>query len=743
MLQTKIDKMQYTTLDQFKADVELMVSNAKKYNVKESYAYQDANKIQASIPKNKHIILQKLIKGKSIGSKSVKADEKAVPEAQPEHVNKSATIKLPALAFGNKQAAATPVAPAQDQKIKSIRLKTSVKPTKPTHTMEELMNAISEKDTKLALEILESGSQLDVNELVSVDMFNDTFTWAPLHAAAYYGESKVVRALMTQGANVEIHDTWYSGTPLAWAAFGDRDRVARLLVEKYNANKKARNDHGQIPLDLVSDRDDPRWAGVLTTSPLISKAEANLPETNQSHPIIRRSSEAAPSMPTPPPPAPIIRHDVSPAQPQYIPMHDGGADPFALVRDVLKNVRNHTDQYGRFYSTIFEDLPDREPYPEYFNFITNPLSLQMIDHRMMSGFYPTLQAWEADITQIFQNAMAFAENSSRVHKDAKLLHRLYFRMKERFLSKHKIDQAHEQQLMATPLPPWHGEPLPPRAHAKGHELDKATVDAAFGTANMRNSIRNKRFPESDNMNTYSAPRPTPSYAPTRPPLASMQMSQPSMPSYSDMPYGVPSYNKPSPPTYRPMPSYAPNVQPPMMASELGLAHTPPQPAAAATIAFQSPPPPPVQQLQQMQAQHAMLNPEVAELFETADKRKAVRLLHELKIESDDKKFAQQVDGHDFAHSILIGSNVQTLVIKTDLLEPLKQQTGRIVVQAAYNHRRLQPSEDPSVWIATPLAHGLNVLSFTVTIDVTPSSSPLAAQDIEAQTYVLFITRSPA
>jgi hypothetical protein len=171
---------------------------------------------------------------------------------------------------------------------------------------------------------------------------------------------------MTQGANVEIHDTWYSGTPLAWAAFGgeylipsnmesktvfhplfgvvDRDRVARLLVEKYNANKKARNDHGQIPLDLVSDRDDPRWAGVLTTSPLISKAEANLPETNQSHPIIRRSSEAAPSMPTPPPPAPIIRHDVSPAQPQYIPMHDGGADPFALVRDVLKNVRNHTDQ---------------------------------------------------------------------------------------------------------------------------------------------------------------------------------------------------------------------------------------------------------------------------------------------------------------------------------------------------------------------------------------------------------------
>jgi hypothetical protein len=41
---------------------------------------------------------------------------------------------------------------------------------------------------------------------------------------------------------------------------------------------------------------------------------------------------------------------------------------------------------------------------------------------MASGYYPNLQAWEVELTTIFQNAMAFAENSSRVHKDAKLLH---------------------------------------------------------------------------------------------------------------------------------------------------------------------------------------------------------------------------------------------------------------------------------------------------------------------------------
>ncbi|GAB5593723.1 hypothetical protein Unana1_08623 [Umbelopsis nana] len=672
-IKAKIDKIQYASVDEFKADIELMVTNAKKYNVKESYAYQDA----------------KLIKGKS-------NTRRGSSDAAPEPVSKSATIKLPALAFGNKPAAA----PVADSKIKSIKLKTSVK-SKPTHTINELMDAIGDKNTKLALEILDSEPSFNVNELVSVDMFNETFTWSPLHAAAYYGETKVIRALMAHNAQVDIHDTWYSGTPLAWAAFGDRDKAATLLVEKYNANKKAKNIHGQIPLDLVSDRDDPRWAGVLTSAPLkpSSKSDTATPEPvkrdGQSN--VRRPSEASS--------VPASTASIRPELPSipYPPVAAGQLDPIALMRDVFKNVRNHTDQYGRLYSEIFEE------------------------DRMASGFYPSIQAWEADITQIFLNAMAFAENSSRLHKDAKLLHRLYFRMKERYLAKIKVGPSEERQLMVQPLPPWHGEPIPPRPSVKNSQLDQATIDAAFGTLNMRNSLKNRRHNDNDILDTYNPPP----YNPQRPPLAALQMTQPTMPSYSDMPYGVPQYNKPvATSSFGPPQSFTPpivSVESPM-----------PTPA----IPFQSPPPPPVQQLQQMQAQYSLLDPDVARLFESPDKRKAVRLLNGLQIESVDKSFVKQVDGQYFAHSILIGPQVHTLKIRTDLLPPLKQQTGRIVVQAAYNHRRLQPTDDASEWVATPLAHGLNVVSVTVTIDVTPSSSPIAAQDIEAQTYTLFITRNP-
>lgn len=124
------------------------------------------------------------------------------------------------------------------------------------------MASITKRETKRCLELLEEDQDLDPNELVSVEMFNDKFTWSPLHAASYYGDVKVVESLIARGADIELNDTWYSATPLGWAAFGDRDKVVKILVEKYHANTKAENVHGQVPFDVVSDQEDPRWIGL-------------------------------------------------------------------------------------------------------------------------------------------------------------------------------------------------------------------------------------------------------------------------------------------------------------------------------------------------------------------------------------------------------------------------------------------------------------------------------------------------
>jgi hypothetical protein len=195
--------------------------------------------------------------------------------------------------------------------------------------------------------------------------------------------------------------------------------------------------------------------------------------------------------------------------------------------------------------------------------------------------------------------------------------RLYYRMKERYLSKLGVGPMEERQMMVKPLPPWHGEPIPARPQVKTSQLDKSTVDAAFGTVNMRSSIRNRRFPDNDgHMESYSAPAPPPSTAPyiaQRPALNPLQMAPQAMPSYTDMPYGVPQYNKPPPNNFRPMQPFTPPA-PPVMPIEAPMAPPP-------SMSFQPPPPPPVQQLQQMQAQYSMLDPEVARLFDTPEKRR--------------------------------------------------------------------------------------------------------------------------
>ena len=82
------------------------------------------------------------------------------------------------------------------------------------------MEAIGRSDQNETLELLETDPTINVNELLEVEMFGDKFKWGPLHAACFYGDVKVCQALINMGANIELNDTWYSATPLGWAAFG-------------------------------------------------------------------------------------------------------------------------------------------------------------------------------------------------------------------------------------------------------------------------------------------------------------------------------------------------------------------------------------------------------------------------------------------------------------------------------------------------------------------------------------------
>lgn len=175
-------------------------------------------------------------------------DRESSASVSPSEKKGKNVLKLPGGAFGANAKTTPPPPPpppqqqqqqqqpAQESKVKAIRLKAVEKQNKKGKSVEEygcdipdpdkalglqnVMDAICNKETKKAIELLESDDTIDPNGLVEVEMFNDKFKWGPLHAAAYYGDTKVIHTLMKRGADIELNDTWYSGTPLSWAAFG-------------------------------------------------------------------------------------------------------------------------------------------------------------------------------------------------------------------------------------------------------------------------------------------------------------------------------------------------------------------------------------------------------------------------------------------------------------------------------------------------------------------------------------------
>ncbi|KAJ2800228.1 hypothetical protein H4S07_005230, partial [Coemansia furcata] len=90
-----------------------------------------------------------------------------------------------------------------------------------------------------------------------------------------YGRLKVAKVLCDKGADIEAVDTMHKSTPLAWAAYTGRKRMAKCFVREYKANVNARNAHDQLPIQIVLDPDNPKWAEFLMPT---DGSKVDLPE---------------------------------------------------------------------------------------------------------------------------------------------------------------------------------------------------------------------------------------------------------------------------------------------------------------------------------------------------------------------------------------------------------------------------------------------------------------------------------
>jgi ankyrin repeat protein len=85
----------------------------------------------------------------------------------------------------------------------------------------------------------------------------------PLHWAAWHGNADVVRELLAHGAPVDVRDSRYGSSPVAWGAHGSKHcrqadddycAVVELLLDAGSAREPAFNKWGEPPENLCADR---------------------------------------------------------------------------------------------------------------------------------------------------------------------------------------------------------------------------------------------------------------------------------------------------------------------------------------------------------------------------------------------------------------------------------------------------------------------------------------------------------
>ncbi|UYV65948.1 PBRM1, partial [Cordylochernes scorpioides] len=96
-----------------------------------------------------------------------------------------------------------------------------------------------------------------------------------------------------------------------------------------------------------------------------------------------------------------------------------------LINIVLKN------DAGRNLITMFMEKPLKKDYPDYYEVITNPIDMKIIEHSIKADKYPTFEAMVQDFRLMFSNCQLYNEEGSEIYQDAVVLEKVLLdRVKE-------------------------------------------------------------------------------------------------------------------------------------------------------------------------------------------------------------------------------------------------------------------------------------------------------------------------
>ncbi|CAL8336920.1 unnamed protein product [Lota lota] len=99
------------------------------------------------------------------------------------------------------------------------------------------------------------------------------------------------------------------------------------------------------------------------------------------------------------------------------------------LEHLLDAVVSHTEPTGRLVSELFQKLPSKVQYPDYYAIIKDPIDLRIIAQKIQMGNYRSVSAMAKDIDLLTKNAKNYNEPGSQVFKDANTIKKLFAQKK--------------------------------------------------------------------------------------------------------------------------------------------------------------------------------------------------------------------------------------------------------------------------------------------------------------------------
>ncbi|XP_041911955.1 protein polybromo-1 isoform X28 [Arvicola amphibius] len=111
-----------------------------------------------------------------------------------------------------------------------------------------------------------------------------------------------------------------------------------------------------------------------------------------------------------------------------------------VLEQLLEAIVVATNPSGRLISELFQKLPSKVQYPDYYAIIKEPIDLKTIAQRIQNGSYKTIHAMAKDIDLLAKNAKTYNEPGSQVFKDANSIKKIFY-MKKAEIEHHEMAKS--------------------------------------------------------------------------------------------------------------------------------------------------------------------------------------------------------------------------------------------------------------------------------------------------------------